>query len=549
MHPINSIKTFNKKLDDIPQNLVQNTAWGILTIFMYFSGFMLLLFATMPNFVLTNHYYLALEPYSFYFLSQLTNVIFAFIFIGLARGIGSKVKKAFVPTAVVLLIAIINSIWKQNFPLTTCIISLIIVCCLLLSRKKLYRVKLTYSWGQIFTDAIVLTVATLLYLVMGIHSYFKTSFMHNAYEFLYPSHQAWLSGLIGFMIAILIVIIIYRYLAHQNIPWLNQPFDAKRVSNVINKYGGNEISHLAFMRDKQIYFYSEHHKDQLFFMFQRKANKIIVMGQPVGNQAKVSHAVDQFMDDADKAGFSLIFYEVGEKFAMLLHEKGFDFAKFGEEGFVDLPNITLKGSKHRGDRALMHKFQRNNYHFQIINPPYSDDMLKALKHISDDWLDGDNEKGFSLGFFDKYYLNQAPIAIMTDKHNKIVSFATLMPNGNHQVMSIDLMRSLKSAPSGIMDGILIDLFKYGQEHHYLSFNFGMAPLANVGRSRFSFLSERFAHLVFTYSYRFYNFKGLKDYKDKFVSIWKPRYIVYRKNNSRIFSALQLLLVVNRKVKK
>lgn len=545
-------RRINNSLDGIPATIIQRTAQIVLTIFMYFSAIMMLLLATVPNFALVNKVYLSLEPYTFYFLDQLTNMIFAFIFIGLARGIGSRIKKAFWPTVIVMVIAMANSLWKQEFPISMCVTFAIILICLWLSKGCLYREKLTYSWGQKIMDTIIFTVTFIIYSFVGIYTRYRYAFLHFSNTYLFPSYQVWFAGFLGLLVAILIVIIIYRFLSHKNVAWLNQPFDvktAKRVRNVINKYGGNEISHLAFMRDKQIYFYRENHQDQLFFMFKQKANKLVIMGEPVGNRAKMDPAVDQFMNDADKLGMSLVFYEVGERFTMLLHEKGFDFTKFGEEGFVDLQNFSLAGSKHRGDRALMHKFERKHYQFEIVKPPFKPEFLKTLRHISDDWLDGNQEKGFSLGYFDDYYLSQAPIAIMKDPKGKIISFANLMPNGNHNVTSIDLMRSLKSAPSGIMDGIFITLFKKARDDGYQIFNLGMAPLSNVGESKFSFVDERLAHLIFKYGYKFYSFKGLRDYKNKFVSDWKPRYIVYRKRSSLIFTMLQLLLLVNQHVNK
>ena len=539
------MKSLNQSLDNVPKLILQRIAQVVLTIFLYFSGLMLLLSAVVPNYALVNRYYLSLEPYTFYFLDQLTNVIFAFILISLARGISSRVKKTFWPTTIVLIIAMANSLWKQNFPISMCITFLVILLCLWGAKGCLYRDKLSYSWGQIIADTIIFGLTFAIYLSVGIYVRYH---LHLINSYLIPPQRAWFSGLIGLVVAVLIVIIIYRYLSHQKVAWLDQPFDEKRVQSVIDRFGGNEVSHLAFTRDKQIYFYREHHHDQLFFMFKRKANKIVVMGEPVGNLSRLNSALNQFLSDADKLGLSIVFYEVGERFTMLLHEKGFDFTKFGEEGFVDLPNFNLVGKHHRGDRALMHKFERNHYQFMIVKPPFKSDFLKRLKKISDEWLDGKQEKGFSLGYFSDYYLQRAPIAIMKDAHGKIVSFANLMPNGNSDVTSIDLMRSSHSAPSGIMDGLFISLFKQARDDGYKVFNLGMAPLSHVGESKFSFMNEKLAHLIFKYGYKFYSFQGLRAYKDKFVSSWKSRYIVYRKRNSLVFTMLQLLLLVNERVR-
>ncbi len=138
----------------------------------------------------------------------------------------------------------------------------------------------------------------------------------------------------------------------------------------------------------------------------------------------------------------------------------------------------------------MNKFTRDHYEFAILQPPFSANVMAELRAVSDSWLAGETEKGFSLGFFDEQYLNQAPVAVVYDPDHRIVAFANIMPQGNHQTTSIDLMRSSKSAPSGIMDTVFVHLFEQARDDGYAYFNMGMAPLSGVGVSRYSFIQEK-----------------------------------------------------------
>ncbi|MCK8625024.1 bifunctional lysylphosphatidylglycerol flippase/synthetase MprF [Apilactobacillus sp. M161] len=541
------LQRFNKFLDNIPKAIFQKISHWFITTFMYFTGIMMILLVVMPNQVLFNRFYLFLEPYSFYFLSQLSNIIFAFLLIGLARGFASKVKKVYWPATVVILISMFNTLWKEDFPINMCIFFGIVIVALWLSHGVLYREKLSYPWGQMIFDIFIFGFTFVMYGIVGIYTSFKFRAFHffNAYTF--PSTQVWFSGFLALILSLLISILIYRYLSYKKVEWLDQPFDASRVHDVITQFGGNEVSHLAYVRDKSIYFYSENGQDQIFFMYKKRANKIIIMGEPIGNQDKLEPAIDDFITHADNIGLSLVFYEVGEKLTMILHEKGFSFTKAGEEGHVNIQDFSLVGKKHRGERALMHKFERDQYEFEIINPPFSDNFLNKLKSVSDEWLKGNPEKGFSLGYFDKYYLSQAPIAIMKDKDAKIIAFANIMPTGDYEMTSIDLMRSSKDAPSGIMDGLFINLFNHVKEQGYKYFNLGMAPLSNVGESKYSFIDEKIANLIYKYGTSFYSFQGLRTYKEKYVDSWAPKYIAYRRGNSLVFTMLQLLRLVNEKM--
>ncbi len=106
------------------------------------------------------------------------------------------------------------------------------------------------------------------------------------------------------------------------------------------------------------------------------------------------------------------------------------------------------------------------------------------------------------------------------------------------------MRSSSEAPSGIMDGILINLYQDAHEKGYQYFDLGMSPFSNVGTSRFSFTQERIVHLIYQYGYRLYSFEGLRSYKDKYVDNWESKYIAYYRHSALVFAVLQILLVVN-----
>ena len=77
---------------------------------------------------------------------------------------------------------------------------------------------------------------------------------------------------------------------------------------------------------------------------------------------------------------------------------GFGFFKLGEEAFVDLESFTLSGKKMKGNRAVKNKFERENYVVEILKPPYSSEIMNELEEVSNNWLQGRGEKGFSLGF-------------------------------------------------------------------------------------------------------------------------------------------------------
>ena len=538
-------KRLNAYLEGLPVQLIRKAAFGFLVVFLYFSGIMLLLRGVAPDLAFQNTLYQRLYPYTFLFLDRVTNVIVAFLILGFGRGIASRVKRAYWPTVIVLIVAMVASLREDNH-LRFIVFLILVVIALILTRRELTRDRLALSWGNKLIDGAVFGLTFIFYAFAVFYNAPAIHHRHVPDVFLFPSERMFFTTLIGVMLAALTVYLIFRYLSAPT-KSLADPYDEARLKAVVAKFGGNEVSHLGLMRDKSLHFYQVDGEDRVFFLFKKKADKLIVMGEPVGDETQVPAAIADFMKQADDQDMSLVFYEINESLTMKLHEFGFDFMKFGEEGYVDVTTFTLAGTKRKGERALMHKFEREGYSVELLKPPFDDALLDDLQTVSDSWLDGRSEKGFSLGFFDRHYLNQAPIAVVRAPDGKIVAFATDMPTGNNEVTSIDLMRSSADAPSGIMDEVFIHLFELAKDRGFKYFNMGMAPLANVGTSSYSFIEEKIAHLVYEYGYRFYGFQGLRSYKNKYVTEWVPKYVAYRKRTSLLFTLLQIMMVVNQKV--
>ncbi len=75
-----------------------------------------------------------------------------------------------------------------------------------------------------------------------------------------------------------------------------------------------------------------------------------------------------------------------------------------------------------------------------------------------------------------------------------------------------------------MDFLFVQLMQWARDDGYEWFNLGMAPLAGLHNRRQAPLWNRFGAMVFGRGERFYNFRGLQQYKGKFDPEWEPRYM-------------------------
>lgn len=330
-----------------------------------------------------------------------------------------------------------------------------------------------------------------------------------------------------------------------------EKFDKVRFETFLKNFNNTNLNaSLAFLNDKLLYYYIENEKDLVAFQFALEDGKAIVMGDPIGPKEYFPKAINEFIKEAESKNLIPLFYEIGQELTLLLHELGYEFMKFGETAKVNLTEFGLVGKSGRKFRAIINRGENSGYSFKIMSPPFSREFMDELENISNDWLSGREEKGFSLGFFDRDYLSLAPVACVLDKSGKVQAFANFLVCNTKTESSIDLMRyDPQTERNGIMDYLFVQIFLYLKEIDVVYFDLGMAPLSNVGQNDHSFVEEKLAFLVYTFATRFYSFGGLRKYKEKFSPSWEARYLSYPKDSNLLFNLLTIYKVDNRKVKK
>ena len=309
--------------------------------------------------------------------------------------------------------------------------------------------------------------------------------------------------------------------------------EARRL---LQTYGGHCFSHMVFMGDKYLF----HSKDRrAMIMFGRIRDRLVALGDPMGAEDAFSRAIAEFRDFADRHDLAPIFYEVDEDHVHHYHDNGFSLFKVGEMAYVPVAEFTLSGKRGEALRNSINRARREGLEFALAQAPFDETLWSELNAVSDDWLAalGTAEKGFSLGRFEREYLSEAGIALVR-KHGTLVAFASLMPDYAARVeLSIDLMRQASDSPPGTMDFLFVQLIEYARAQGYKYFNLGMAPLSGVGGTRFARSKEKVARVAYEYGNRFYKYKGLRSFKEKFNPEWRSRYIAYP-----VFTSLPGLLV-------
>ena len=513
-------------------NLMNMKAFSALTLF---SGGLLILSASLPEALERTQFLQPFFSLDFIKLSKLVTMGIGLLLIILSKGIWDKIQKAYSITLLMLALGSILALLK-GLNIEIAFILIIIMLILAPAKESFYRIGSNIKSKRCFYYFLILGGISFIYI--SVYNYFTQTPLH-----LLVNRDTGIQGIdiIIFLFFITLGSILLNLFAVQRSDFkYATDEDLEQLSLFLKQYEGNAMTHLLFLKDK-CFFYAVNHT--VLIAYRPYKDKLMVLGDPIGETKHFKEAINAFRLFADQYDMTPIFYEINEAMLPIYHENGFKFLKLGEEAAIDLHKFSLAGKKGAPLRTIKNKMNRGELTFQLIHPPFESTLLKKLHTISDLWLDGRNEKCFSLGSFDPSYIERAPVGIiMAD--DEIVGFATLMPHYSKHTISIDLMRIIPHAPNGAMDALFIGLIEWAIEEGYTYFILGKAPLSNVGVNQFSTTKEKLAKYIYQYGNKIYSFKGLRKYKEKFYPEWRSVYLAYPKGTHLPNALIQLTKMIS-----
>jgi phosphatidylglycerol lysyltransferase len=300
---------------------------------------------------------------------------------------------------------------------------------------------------------------------------------------------------------------------------------------------------LALMGDKSLLFSAS---GKSFIMYAKQRRSWLALGDPVGAQQEWPELIWRFIEMADGHGGRAGFYKVRPQTLPLYLDAGMRAYKLGEEASVPLQDFNLQGPRRANLRHGVARAQREGLRFDMIGAGEAAAIMPELREISEGWLSAHRtrEKNFSLGAFDERYVERQPVAVVR-KDQRIVAFATLMaPDVLRIEAAIDLMRQRADAPAGTMDFLFVNLMLYCQSEGYQRFGLGMAPMSGMQEHQLASRWHRFGRMMFQYGERFYNFRGLRSFKDKFDPEWEARYLIAEGGIAPLFTFSDVTALIN-----
>ena len=440
----------------------------------------------------------------------------------LAQGLRRRLSAAWVLTLVLLCLGVVLSLLK-GFDWPEALVLAVIAGVLALFRREFYRPSrlLDMPASGLALAATSGVIAASVWLLLFV------------YQDVAYSHQLWwqfeldgnaprgLRAALGSALVLLAVGL--TWLLRATPPSIRLPDgEALARARTIVEASRQPEGGLALSGDKALLF---HPDGQAFLMYARRGRSLVALFDPIGPPAARAELIWQFRDLCDRHHARPVFYQVRAENLPGYIDIGLTALKLGEEALVDLHTFDLasNGKEMKALRYTWNRGQRDGLSLELHAPGAA--PLDALQGISAAWLAGKQvrEKGFSLGRFSPEYLAHFRVAVVRFE-GRAVAFANLLECQTRAVASLDLMRVLPDAPKSTMEFLMLGLIQQFQGEGYARFSLGMVPLAGLQTRKGAPLPLRLGALVFDRGESFYNFQGLRRFKDKFLPQWEPRYL-------------------------
>jgi phosphatidylglycerol lysyltransferase len=440
----------------------------------------------------------------------------------LARGLSRRLDGAWMLAIGLLGAGAVVSLAK-GLDYEEAILLTLVLAALLPFRKQFYRRSslldepLNASW----TVAVVAILAASVWIAVFVYRqpvWSRTSWLRFAFSADAP--RALRASVLGVSaLALYGVAVLLRPRAPE--PHNPTPDELARARPLIDA-AAETLPHLALAGDKPLLFSKA---GDAFLSYAVEGRSWIAMGDPVGPERAATELAWTLRELADHHGGWAVFYQVGPAGLPRYLDMGLALFRLGEEAVVPLQDFSIEGGPRRPLRTSYRRAERDGLSFEVVPAPGVAALLPELRAISDSWLEEKNvrEKGFSVGAFGDRYLCEGPLAVAR-LGGRIVAFANLWAPASRAELSFDLMRHAPGVPNATMDYLFVSIMLWGREQGFETFSLGMAPLSGLEDRTLAPLWTKVGARLFRHGEYFYNFQGLRQYKEKYLPEWRPRYL-------------------------
>jgi phosphatidylglycerol lysyltransferase len=318
--------------------------------------------------------------------------------------------------------------------------------------------------------------------------------------------------------------------------------ELSRARTLTQQFGNSSLDFFKTYSDKLIFTFPGVNS---YIAYRVSQNFAVVLEDPVSeNSDEMKKCIISFSKFCYENGLKDIYYRVPKESLPVYTQLKMKNLFLGQEGVVDLNIFSLEGGERKSIRNALNKITEQGYTTKICTPPLRDGLIQKLKAVSEEWLKVTEREEiiFSQGMFVEKEIKEQTVITVENHEEKIIAFLNIIPDYVKNEGTYDLLRKTADAPNGIMDYIIVELFKYFRTKGIQYVNLGFAPMSGLNDPHnFPEKSMKFAYEKLR---SFSQFKGQREYKEKFKPQWNDKFLIYTND----FDLLQIPVVLARVIK-
>jgi phosphatidylglycerol lysyltransferase len=155
-------------------------------------------------------------------------------------------------------------------------------------------------------------------------------------------------------------------------------------------------------------------------------------------------------------------------------------------------------------------------------------LIREIEPVSDEWLryKRARERAFSAVPFSVDYLGRFPVGVVRSRDG-ILAFASLVGSAGRAELSVELIRHVANAPTGILDFLLVEAISWARGQGYRAVNLGLAPVRGLDRRDTVSRWDRLGTYLYRHGEHYSDFNELRRAKARFAPHWEPRFVASR----------------------
>lgn len=315
----------------------------------------------------------------------------------------------------------------------------------------------------------------------------------------------------------------------------------EKAKFLLHQYGNSALDYFKTYKDKLI-FLSDNYS--AFLSYRISGGFAIVLEGPVCDEEQKAEILVEFKTHCRRMGLKPAFYRVGEDNLQWFNKLYKNKLVIGQEAILDVKNFSLSGGDKKSLRNGLNSLQKKGFITTYFPAPQSVDFLSRLRKVSDEWLQevDKTESVFSQGMFDENEIKNQDIIAVMDEEGAVKAFLNIIPDYAEDDCTYDLIRKTNDAPGAAMDALIVKLVDYAKEKDKQFINLGLVPMTGIEHPDST--AERIIKIAAEKIKRFQHYKGLREFKEKYATIWENKYLVYEND----FDLLQLPMAINNVMK-